>query len=127
MSTTEKTILVAGGCGYIGTHTIVVLLQQGYSVVVVDNLSNSNAISLDKVSEIVGLSAEERSKRLVFYGVNICNEAELRKVFEASPTFTSCIHFAGLKVSFHRGCMGCFVARAVNDSACSSSFIPTVI
>jgi len=94
---TDKHILVAGGCGYIGSHTIVCLLELGYSVVVVDNLSNSNPISLDKVAEIAGLSEEDRTKRLIMHEVDICNEGALRQVFEASPTFDSCIHFAGLK------------------------------
>lgn len=91
-------ILVAGGAGYIGSHTIVCLLEQGYNVVVVDNLCNSSEISLDRVAEITKLSEEDRKKRLAFHNVNICDEAAMRKVFEASPTFHSCIHFAGLKV-----------------------------
>jgi nucleoside-diphosphate-sugar epimerase len=95
---TNKTVLVTGGCGYIGSHTIVLLLEQNYNVVVVDNLVNSSAISLDRVATIVGLTAEERAVRLVFHQVDICNEAELRKVFEQSPQFASAIHFAGLKV-----------------------------
>lgn len=94
----NPTVLVAGGCGYIGTHTIVCLLEQNYDVVVVDNLVNSNAIALEKVAEIVGLSPEEKEKRMVFHKVDICDEAALRKVFESSPKFVSCIHFAGLKV-----------------------------
>lgn len=93
-----KTILVAGGCGYIGTHTIVCLLEQGYSVVVVDNLSNSNSISLDRVAEIVKLSDEDRKERMVFHQVDICDETALRKIFVDSPKFSACIHFAGLKV-----------------------------
>lgn len=94
----EPFVLVTGGCGYVGTHTITILLQQGYSVVVVDNLSNSNVISLDRVAEIVGLSEEEKKKRLIFHKVDICDEASFRKVFEGSPKFISAIHFAGLKV-----------------------------
>jgi UDP-glucose 4-epimerase len=92
-------ILVTGGCGYIGSHTITCLLERKYNVVVVDNLSNSSAVSLDRVAEIVGLTKEEREERLVFYNVDVCDEAALRKVFESSPRFLSCIHFAGLKVS----------------------------
>lgn len=94
----NKTVLVTGGCGYIGSHTIVVLLEQKYDVVVVDNLSNSSAISLDRVADIVGLTADERAKRLVFHQADVCREDELRKVFESSPTFHTAIHFAGLKV-----------------------------
>jgi UDP-glucose 4-epimerase len=100
-STERKTVLVAGGAGYIGSHTLTCLLQQGFNVVVVDNLVNSSRISLDRVCEIVGLvDAEQRAERLKFYEVDICNEAQLRKVFEElSPvTFQACIHFAGLKV-----------------------------
>ena len=100
-SSKNPTVLVAGGCGYIGTHTIVCLLQQNYDVVVVDNLVNSNAISLEKVADIVGLSKEDKEKRLVFHKVDICDESALRKVFESSPKFISCIHFAGLKVLYN--------------------------
>jgi nucleoside-diphosphate-sugar epimerase len=92
-----KYILVTGGCGYIGTHTIVCLLEQNYSVVVVDNLDNSNPISLEKVKEICKISPE--TDRLVFHEVDICREPDLRQVFEVSPKFEACFHFAGLKVS----------------------------
>lgn len=92
------TILVTGGCGYIGTHTIVCLLAQGYNVVVVDNLVNSNSIALDRVVEIAKLKPEERKERLVFHQVDVCDKEALRNVFESSPQFQACIHFAGLKV-----------------------------
>jgi UDP-glucose 4-epimerase len=95
-------VLVAGGCGYIGSHTIVCLLEQGYSVVVIDNLVNSSEVSLDRVADIVGLNdEEERKKRLVFHKVDMCDKTALRKIFETSPKFQSCIHFAGLKVGSH--------------------------
>ena len=97
-STGTPTILVTGGCGYIGSHTITCLLEKNYNVVVVDNLCNSSKQSLDQVTKIVGLSDDERKERLVFHSVDICDKDALRKVFEVSPTFTSCIHFAGLKV-----------------------------
>lgn len=98
-SSSFPTVLVTGGCGYIGSHTIVCLLERNFNVVVVDNLVNSSSKSLDRVSEIVGLSEEERKERLVFHDVDVCDEKELRKVFEAfSPRkFQACIHFAGLK------------------------------
>lgn len=96
----RPTVLVTGGCGYIGSHTIVLLLEQNYNVVVVDNLINSSAISLDRVATIVGLTdPAERSKRIVVHKVDVCNEVEFRKVFESSPQFYAAIHFAGLKVS----------------------------
>mmetsp|Transcript_33056 Transcript_33056/g.46931 ORF Transcript_33056/g.46931 Transcript_33056/m.46931 type:complete len:398 (+) Transcript_33056:2-1195(+) len=90
-------ILVAGGCGYIGSHTIVCLLENGYDVVIVDNLVNSSPISLDRVSQIAGLSEIERKQRLVFHSADMCDLDALRKVFQASPKFAACIHFAGLK------------------------------
>lgn len=101
LKTSEQgvTILVTGGCGYIGTHTIVCLLEQGYNVVVVDNLANSSKVSLDRVTEIAKLDDEARKKRLIFHQVDLCDKEALRKVFETSPKFQACIHFAGLKVS----------------------------
>lgn len=99
MTTDGPCILVTGGCGYIGSHTITCLLQspENYSVVVVDNMSNSSPISLDRVAEICELDEETRKKRIVVHDVDLCDEAGLRKVFESSPTFSACIHFAGLK------------------------------
>lgn len=97
MSNGKKSVLVTGGCGYIGSHTIVLLLEQGFNVVVVDNLSNASPKSLDRVQKIVGMDDEERKKRLVYHEVDICDERALRSVFEKSPTFEACIHFAGLK------------------------------
>jgi UDP-glucose 4-epimerase len=67
-------------------------------VVVVDNLSNSSSISLDRVAEICGLDEETRKKRLCFYEVDMCDLEAFRKVFQDSPQFDACIHFAGLKV-----------------------------
>ncbi len=100
MTSSSPCILVTGGCGYIGTHTITCLLNapEKYSVVVVDNLSNSSSKSLDRVATICNLSDQERKERLKFYDVDICDEAGMKKVFEACPKFESCIHFAGLKV-----------------------------
>jgi UDP-glucose 4-epimerase len=113
MSTKRPSILVAGGCGYIGTHTITCLLAENYNVVVVDNLVNSQKVALDAVVKISGLTDEERKERLVFHEVDIRDEAALRKVFESSPTFQACIHFAGLKVripiALSRMCMYCAV------------------
>lgn len=95
---TRPTILLTGGCGYIGNHTLVLLLEKGYNAVIVDNLVNSSAISLDRVAKIADLSEDERKERIVFHQIDICDEVAFRKVFETSPTFQACIHFAGLKV-----------------------------
>jgi len=82
-------ILVTGGAGYIGSHTCVELLEAGYDVVVVDNLSNSSEISLERVEKITG-------KKAKFYKVDILDKEGLRKVFEKEK-IDSVIHFAGLK------------------------------
>lgn len=82
-------ILVTGGAGYIGSHTCVELLNAGYDVVVVDNLSNSCKESLKRVQEITG-------KTLKFYEVDILDREGLVHVFERE-SIDSVIHFAGLK------------------------------
>ena len=82
-------VLVTGGAGYIGSHTCVELLENGYEVIVVDNLCNSNARSLDRVQELTG-------KTLTFYRADVRDEAALRQIF-ASHEIGCVIHFAGLK------------------------------
>lgn len=82
-------ILVTGGTGYIGSHTVLELLNAGYEVVVTDNLSNSSKKSLERVSEITGKEAK-------FFEADIRDEEALRKIFE-NEKIDSCIHFAGLK------------------------------
>ncbi|MGI9288819.1 MAG: UDP-glucose 4-epimerase GalE [Pseudomonadales bacterium] len=82
-------ILVTGGAGYIGSHTCVELLNAGYEVVVVDNLSNSSEVALDRVREISG-------KSLSFYALDIRDADGLTKVF-AAHNVDAVIHFAGLK------------------------------
>ncbi len=100
MATATKVgpILVTGGAGYIGSHTILCLLEQGYDVVVVDNLVNASMVSLDRVAELAGLDESSRKERLVFHNVDLCDRDALKKIFESSPKFSACIHFAGLKV-----------------------------
>ena len=82
-------ILVTGGAGYIGSHTCVELLNAGYEVVVVDNLSNSCEESLKRVQEITG-------KTLKFYEADILDRHALIQIFE-TESIDSVIHFAGLK------------------------------
>lgn len=82
-------ILVTGGAGYIGSHTCVELLNAGYEVVVLDNLSNSSEKSLDRVKQITGKSVK-------FYKGDILDRDILAKVFE-NEDIDGCIHFAGLK------------------------------
>ncbi|PKG78118.1 UDP-glucose 4-epimerase GalE [Shewanella sp. Actino-trap-3] len=82
-------ILVTGGAGYIGTHTVVELLNAGQEVIIVDNLSNSSVEALARVHTITG-------KDVTFYQGDILNKALLQKVF-ADHSIESVIHFAGLK------------------------------
>ncbi len=82
-------ILVTGGAGYIGSHTCVELLDQGYEVVVIDNLVNSNPEALNRVQELTG-------KALRFYEGDVRDEALLEQILQENEI--SCvIHFAGLK------------------------------
>ena len=82
-------ILVTGGAGYIGSHTVVELQTAGYDVVVLDNLSNSSEKSLQRVEKITG-------KPVTFYKADILDRDALNAVFE-KESIDSCIHFAGLK------------------------------
>ena len=82
-------VLVTGGAGYIGSHTCLELLNCGYGVVVIDNLCNSNAKSLERVQELTG-------KTLRFYEGDVRDEALLTKIF-AENDIGCVIHFAGLK------------------------------
>ena len=83
-------ILVTGGAGFIGSHTLVELYQAGHSAVVVDNLSNSSNESLKRVAELC------KVKEIPFYQVDIRDKEGLEKVMTAHK-FDACIHFAGLK------------------------------
>ncbi|MCL1036556.1 UDP-glucose 4-epimerase GalE [Shewanella submarina] len=83
------TILVTGGAGYIGSHTVVELLNAGANVVVLDNLSNSSVESLRRVEEITG-------KSVTFVQGDILNKPLLQKLF-SDYSFEAVIHFAGLK------------------------------
>eukprot|EP00596_Hydrurales_sp_CCMP1899_P007005 CAMPEP_0119041316 /NCGR_PEP_ID=MMETSP1177-20130426/11543_1 /TAXON_ID=2985 /ORGANISM="Ochromonas sp, Strain CCMP1899" /LENGTH=384 /DNA_ID=CAMNT_0007007267 /DNA_START=38 /DNA_END=1192 /DNA_ORIENTATION=+ len=92
-TTGNSHILLSGGAGYIGTHTLVCLLEAGYDVTIVDNLVNANPESIARVLKIT----ECDPSRIRFYQADICDESSLEKVFSSSPKFDSCIHFAGLK------------------------------
>lgn len=84
-----RTILVTGGAGYIGSHTCLELLNEGYAVVVVDNLDNSSREALTRVEAITG-------KTVAFYPVDVCDREALRGVFQRHA-IDAVIHFAGLK------------------------------
>lgn len=82
-------ILVTGGTGYIGSHTVVELINNGYDVVVVDNFSNSKPIVLDRLKEITG-------KEITFYELDLCDKEKLKVVFDENK-IDAVIHFAGYK------------------------------
>ena len=83
-------ILVTGGTGYIGSHTTVELMQQGYDVTIVDNLSNSSVDVLDGIAEIVGRKPQ-------FANIDCNNFVDLDNVFKAYPDIKGVIHFAASK------------------------------
>ena len=82
-------IIVTGGAGYIGSHTCVELIQAGYEVVIVDNLSNSKYEAVRRIEKITGVLPK-------FYEVDILDEEGLEKVFSENQ-IDAVIHFAGLK------------------------------
>ena len=82
-------ILVTGGTGYIGSHTVVELLKKDYDVVIVDNYCNSKPEVLNRIYQIT-------HKRPRFYEIDCCNEVKMRELFK-KESITDIIHFAGLK------------------------------
>jgi UDP-glucose 4-epimerase len=86
-----KKILVTGGTGYIGSHTLVDLLTHGYEVISIDNLSNSTEDCLEGIYQITG-------KRVQNYRVDLSDLAATRAVFQAHPDLAGIIHFAALKL-----------------------------
>lgn len=83
-------VLVTGGTGYIGSHTVVQLLEEGKKVIIVDNLSNSKLCVLDRIETITGVRPD-------FIKCDLCELDALDAVFAANPDIDSVIHFAGLK------------------------------
>ena len=82
-------VLVTGGAGFIGSHTVVELLNEGYGVIVVDNLVNSSKEALKRIEKITG-------KKVTFYEADVRNAAKMEKIF-AAHKIDWVIHFAGLK------------------------------
>ena len=89
----DTCVLVTGGCGFIGSHTVVCLLEQGYQVVIVDDLSNSSEKVLDRIDTIVG---DEAAERLTFVRADINDRDALDAIFDAFD-IDRVIHFAGFK------------------------------
>ncbi len=83
-------ILVTGGLGYIGSHTVVELINAGYEPVIVDDLSNSHPKILDQITLIAG-------KKPVFHQLDLCDDAAIKNLAAAEPDITGVIHFAASK------------------------------
>lgn len=83
-------ILVSGGAGYIGSHTVLALLEKGYDVVVFDNYANSCPESIRRVEELTG-------KKVKLYEADMMDEKSIERIFDENPDITALIHFAGLK------------------------------
>lgn len=84
-----KTILITGGTGYIGSHTVCEIMEKGYNVIVIDNFYNSNPKVLENIKKIT-------NKEFKFYEFDLCNKEKLTKVFEENK-IDAVIHFAGYK------------------------------
>lgn len=85
-----QTILVTGGCGYIGAHTIVDLIENGFNVISVDNLSRSSENSLAGIEKITG-------KKIKNYNIDLTNGQAAESIFIENPDITGVIHFAAYK------------------------------
>jgi UDP-glucose 4-epimerase len=86
----KNKVLVTGGCGYIGSHTIVDLIDHGFEVVSVDNLGNSYAFVMDQIKAITG-------KEIQNYAIDLCDLESTQQIFEDHPDIRGVIHFAALK------------------------------
>ena len=89
----DTCVLVTGGAGFIGSHTVVELLEKGFQVVVVDDLSNASPVALDRVRQIVG---DVAAQNLTFYEANVLDRSALGKIFDEHH-IDRVIHFAGFK------------------------------
>ena len=83
-------ILVTGGCGYIGSHTVIDLLNNGFEVVSVDNFMRSLPDALDNIYKVTG-------KKITNYNVNLCDRSALEEVFSLEGDISGVVHFAALK------------------------------
>ena len=96
-----KTILVTGGCGFIGSHTCLTLLQNNYKVIIIDSNQNSSPFVIERILEIGKLEKKEFLENLIFYKGDIRDKNLLKKVFSdvyrRGECISSVIHFAGLK------------------------------
>ena len=126
----KGTFLITGGLGYIGSHTVVELLQRNYNVVVIDNLSNSSELVLERIASICG-------RKPVFYPIDLCDKPALDAVFAKEKELQAVIHFAALKavgesvekpLLYYKNnlislvnLMDCMIEHSVNNLVFSSS------
>lgn len=85
-----KNILVTGGCGFIGSHTVVELIENGYEVLIIDDLSNSDVTVIDKIEKITGFSPS-------FINCDLKNKKQLFSIFQSYRDLNAIIHFAAYK------------------------------
>src|SRR6476619_715622 len=83
-------ILVTGGTGFIGSHTVVELYNAGYTPVIIDDLSNSSIKILDQIEKIIGYKPE-------FHEFDLCDEVKVKSFIAANPDISGIIHFAAFK------------------------------
>jgi len=88
----DKHVIVTGGAGYIGSHTVLELVSLGFGVTVIDNLNNSNVESLRRVGELTG-----KPDQIAFHNVDVCDPAALARVAALGIKWNACIHFAAHK------------------------------
>ena len=86
----KSKILVTGGTGYIGSHTVVELIESGYDVLIIDNLSNSQEFVIDRIEQITGVRPQ-------FFGFDLCDHAALNDCFRQVGKIDGVIHFAASK------------------------------
>ena len=89
----DTCVLVTGGAGFIGSHTVVELLNYNYQVVIVDDLSNASEVAVSRVRQIVG---DEKAQNLTFYKANVLDRDAMEKIF-TDHNIDRVIHFAGFK------------------------------
>lgn len=92
----SKHVLVCGGAGYIGSHTVVELIESGFTPVVVDNCSNATCIRDSKIPESIKRLEKITGKEITFFHADVRDKANLMRIFEQYEFF-AVIHFAGLK------------------------------
>jgi UDP-glucose 4-epimerase len=102
MSSNKKKVLVTGGAGFIGSHTLIELILSGFSCVVLDNLDNSSEVAIQRVKEILHNNTTNKELAFADHDINlqVCDLVDLdqtRKVLKQTGPFEACIHFAGLK------------------------------